>query len=227
MFCSSSPAGGARPRGTTGGTLLGFLRRRSQTMFLSILLVLVLGVSGGRASTVRKLTFSQVVDLAELVAVGTVSAIEEIWDAERGLPFTHVTFSDIETLKGTAPSGGELTLRFLGGLDPNGLRLTVSGMPRFAVKEQAVVFSAGNGVYACPLVGWWQGLYRVVFDDKRNDLIVADHGGRPVVAFDGVAGRRDARVSSAVQAPAAGALALAEDALTLAEFKALIAEEIR
>ena len=207
-------------------SLVGFLPRRLPALFLLVLSLLVLGISGGRASTVLKVTFSQAVDRAELIAVGTVSAIEEIWDAERGLPFTDVTFSDVEILKGTAPSG-ELTLRFLGGRLPNGLTLTISGMPRFAVKEQAVVFSSGNGVYACPLVGWWQGLYRVVFDFERNDRIVADHGGRRVVAFDGVVGRRDARVSSAVEKPAAGALTLAADALTLAEFKGLIAEELR
>ena len=249
MLLLSSPAVGAGPRSTTCGTprdgsraptrakhpdgvsrdrvsLLRFLRRRLPTVFLLFLLVLVLGVSGGRAASVLKVTFSQVVDRAELIAVGTVSAIEDRWDAERGLPFIHVTFSDIEILKGTAP-GGELTLQFLGGLEPGGLRLTISGMPRFTVKQRAVVFSAGNGVYACPLVGWWQGLYRVVFDHERNDLIVADHGGRHVVAFDGAVGRRDARVSSAVGKPAADALTLAADALTLAEFKGLIAEELR
>ena len=241
MFLLSSPAGGAGPRSMTGEArrdgrapsraeqpdgvsrdrefLLRFLRFRSQTVFLLVLLVLVLGGSGGRATTVVKMTFSQVVDSAELIAIGTVSAIEETWDAEREMPFTDVTLSDIEVLKGAA-RGGELTLRFLGGPAPNGLTLAVSGMPRFAVKEQAVVFSAGNGVYACPLVGWWQGLYRVVFDGERNVLVVVDHAWRPVVALDGVVGGRDARVSAAVQTPAA-------DALTLDEFKGLIAEELQ
>ena len=215
MLCSGSPAG-ARPRGTTGRGLFGLLRRRSRTMFLSILLALVLGASGGRATTVVEMTFSEVVDGAELIAVGTVSAVEQIWDAERGMPFTDVTFSDVEVLQGTAGEG-ELTLRFLGGPAPNGLTLAVSGMPRFAMNEQAVVFSAGNGVYACPLVGWWQGLYRVVLDDERNVLVVEDHAWRSVVALDGVVGGRDARVSSS---PAAVPL-------TLDEFKGLIAEELQ
>lgn len=216
MYSSSSPAVGAGPRGTTGGAPFGFLRRGSQTVFLSILLILVLGASGGRATTVVEMTFSEVVDGAELIAVGTVSAMEQIWDAERGMPFTDVTFSDVEVLKGT-PVAAELTLRFLGGPAPNGLTLAVSGMPRFAMNEQAVVFSTGNGVYACPLVGWWQGLYRVVLDDERNVLVVEDHGWRSVVALDGVVGGRVARVSSS---PAAVAL-------TLDEFKGLIAEELQ
>lgn len=220
MFLSSSPAGGAGPRRTGGAPrFLGVLRRRSPTVFL---LVLVLGGTNSQASTVAKMTFSEVVDAAEIIAVGTVSAIEETWDAERGIPFTLVTFADIEILKGTAP-GGELTLRFLGGSTPDGLTLAVSGMPRFAVKEQAVVFSTGNGVYACPLVGWWQGLYRVVFDDERNVLVVADHARRGVVALDGVVGRRDARVSFALQTPGTPAAGT----LTLNEFKGLITEELQ
>ena len=202
--------------GTTGGTPFGIFRRGSQTVFLSVLLVLVLGASGGRATTVVEMTFSQVVDGAELIAVGTVSAIEETWDAARGMPFTDVTFSDVEVLKG-APGAAALTLRFLGGPAPNGLTLAVSGMPRFAMNEQAVVFSSGNGAYACPLVGWWQGLYRVVLDDERNVLVVADHAWNRVVAFDGVVGQRNARVSSS---PAAVSL-------TLDEFKGLVADELQ
>lgn len=200
---------------------LEFLLRRCrpQWWFLLVLFVLGVGGSGGRATTVVNMTFSEVVDGAELIAVGTVSAIDETWDAEREMPFTHVTFSDIEVLKGTAP-GAEVTLRFLGGPAPNGLTLEVRGMPRFAVDQQTVVFSAGNGVYACPLVGWWQGLYRVVFDDERNEAIVTDHAWRPVVALDGIVGEREARTLSAVQSPAT-------DALTLDAFKRLIAEELQ
>ena len=216
MSLSSSPVGGAGPRSTTGETLFRFLRRRLPTVFLLVLLILVLGGSSGRATTVVKMTFSEVVDGAELIVIGTVSAIEETWDAAKGMPFTDVTFSDIEVLKGTARAG-ELTLRFLGGPAPNGLTLAVSGMPRFAMNEQTVIFSAGNGVYPCPLVGWWQGLYRVVLDDERNVPVVADHAGRSVVALDGVVGERDVSVSSS---PAAVAL-------TLDEFTGLVTEELQ
>ena len=106
MSLSSSPVGGAGPRSTTGETLFRFLRRRLPTVFLLVLLILVLGGSSGRATTVVKMTFSEVVDGAELIVIGTVSAIEETWDAARGTPFTDVTFSDIEVLKGTARAGG-------------------------------------------------------------------------------------------------------------------------
>lgn len=183
-----------------------------------LLSALVLGASAVQATTVLRMTFSQVVDGAEVIAIGTVSAVDAIWDAERQVPFTEVTFSDIEVLKGRLDAA-EMTLRFLGGPAPNGLTLRVSGMPQFALNQQAVVFSAGNGTLACPLVGWWQGLYRIIHDAERNVRTVADHAGRPVAALDGDVGERVARLSAAPRAPAT-------DALTIDEFRALITSEL-
>ena len=71
-------------------------------MWAAVLLVLALGASVPRASTFLKVTFSEAVASAEVVVVGTVSAIEETWDAERQVPVTHVTFSGLEVLKGEA-----------------------------------------------------------------------------------------------------------------------------
>lgn len=93
-------------------------------------------------------------------------------------------------------------------------------MPQFAVKQQAVVFSSGNGTQICPLVGWWQGLYRIVYDFDRNVRAVADHAGRPVAAFDGGVGERVVRLSSTSGA------APAANALTLDAFRTLIRDEL-
>ena len=190
-------------------------RRLALTVLLS---VLVLGSSAVQTTTVLRVTFSEAVDEAELIAIGTVSAVEPVWDAERETPFTEVTFTGVEVLKGRLDSR-QLTLRFLGGPAPNGLTLRVSGMPQFAVNQEAVVFSAGNGIVACPLVGWWQGLYRIVYDAERDVRTVADHAGRPVAAIDGQVGRRVARLSAEPSAPAA-------DALTVDQFRVLIRSEL-
>ena len=210
-------------------SIMSTSRRRVWTVFS---LALVLGASAAQATTVLRVTFSQVVDGADIIAVGTVSAVTETWDAEQETPFTHVTFSDLEVLKGEIDAG-ELTLRFLGGPAPDGLTLVVAGMPRFEVRQRAVVFSTGNGLVACPLVGWWQGLYRVVYDAERRDFTVADHAGRDVVAVDGAVGRRVTRMRMPPEArgprgaaDAAGFRPGAADALTLDEFKALVREEL-
>ena len=192
---------------------------RRPVVLVLLAAALILEMPSVRATTVVRMTFSEVVGAADVIAVGTVSSIEQIWDAEQEMPFTAVTFSDLEVLKGEVDST-ELTLRFLGGPAPDGLTLVVAGMPQFAARDRAVLFSTGNGVQACPLVGWWQGLYRVVFDAGRDVFTVADHVGRDVAAFDGSLGRRVARLSPGEEVTAA-------DALTLDEFRTLIQTEAR
>ncbi|MCY4074228.1 MAG: hypothetical protein OXH04_02215 [Acidobacteria bacterium] len=175
-----------------------------------------------RGTTVEPLTFSEVVDGADVIAVGAVSAVTETWDAEREVPLTEVTVSVLEVLKGEV-GGAELTLQFLGGPTPGGATLDVAGMPDFAVGDRAVLFSAGNGVEACPLVGWWQGLYRLFYDAGRDAFTVADHAGRPVVGLDGGAGQLVASVSAADNDETAPG----EDALTLDDFRSVVRAEIR
>ena len=189
----------------------------------TLLVALFLLTSAAQATTVLRVTFSEAVDRAELIAVGTVSAVEETWDARSELPFTLVTVSDVDVLKDDAGRSDRdnLTLSFLGGSSPDGSVLEIVGMPRFRLNEQVVVFSAGNGVVMCPLVGWWQGLYRVIRDAERNVLTVTDHAGRRVTAIDGDVGQRVTRISSANRAAQDAA-----SALTLDEFRSLVRQEL-
>ncbi len=192
--------------------------RRCRPARMALLSVVVLGSSAMQATTVVPMTFSQVVAGAEVIGIGVVSAVEATWDAEREMPFTEVTVSDIDAVKGQV-GNGQLTLRFLGGPAPNGLTLEVSGMPQFAVAQEVVVFSTRDDGRPCPLVGWWQGLYRIVYDAERDARTVVDHAGRAVAAIEGDVGQRVVRLSGASGAPA-------EDALTLEEFRSLIVREL-
>ena len=197
-----------------------YMRGAAWLVFLVFASLFFHGRSAVHATTVEKITFSEAVERAEIIAVGKVTIIEETWDVERALPFTEVTFSVLEVLKGEV--GAELTLQFLGGQEPDGLTLEVAGMPRFEIGDRTVVFSAGNGVYACPLVGWWQGLYRVLYDLETMDWVVADHAGRPVVAIDGMAGRLRVRLAEAASDAHAFDAHAVPDPLTLNEFTALV-----
>ena len=98
-----------------------FLRGRWRRLLPAVVAALVLGSGALRATTVEPMTFSEVVDGAEIVAVGAVTAITETWDAAREMPLTEVTFSVLEALKGEV--GAELTLQFLGGPAPDGSTL--------------------------------------------------------------------------------------------------------
>ena len=179
--------------------------------FLFVFLAVV-APSPLNGTTVVKMTFSEVVDASTVISVATVSSVQYVWDAERGAPFTVVAFADLDVLHGSV-SGPELRLRFAGGPTPDGLVLEIAGMPRFAEAQRVVIFSdpAGGGI--CPLVGWWQGLYRVARDAERGVDVVFDHAGAPVVGFDGPAGELVARVSALTSA-AARSSQLSLDAFT-------------
>ena len=170
--------------------------RRPLSRAVALLAAPALAASVAQANSVLPMSFSEVVASAEVVAAGTVTAINETWDAEQEAPFTEVTFSELDVVKGQV-GGGELTLQFLGGPDPNGYVLVVSGMPQFEVGDRAVVFSAGNGSVVNPIVGSSQGLYRLFYDPGQDAFTVADHAGRAVVAIESQEGRMESRLSAA------------------------------
>ncbi|MCY4636558.1 MAG: hypothetical protein OXG04_18980 [Acidobacteria bacterium] len=198
-------------------------RRRLLSLAVPALLaapaLAALAASVALANSVLPMSFSEVVESAEVVAAGTVTAINETWDAEQEAPFTEVTFSNLDVVKGQV-GGEELTLHFLGGPDPDGYVLVVSGMPQFEVGDRAVVFSAGNGVQISPLVGWSQGLYRLFYDPGQDAFTVADHVGRAVVAIENQEGRMESRLSTADNDETI------PDALTLDEFLDAVREAL-
>ena len=134
------------------------------------------------ATTVIEKPFSALVQDAEVIAIGTVTAIEAEWAAQKKAPFTLVTFSDLEVLKGEAGQT-ELTLHFLGGPTPDGLIMQIAGVPQFRLGERSVIFCVGNQHNAVPLVGMWQGVYRVVFDAERGIETVHNHASQPVTTL--------------------------------------------
>ena len=173
-----------------------------------------------QATTVKRMTFSEVIRAAEVIVAGEVASIDDsVWDAERGMPYTEVVFFVNRALKGEVGAGQELRLRFQGGTLPNGLTLTVSGMPTFRLQQRVVLFAAG-GTYeerACPLVGWGQGLYRLRPDG--DGISVTDHAGRAVVGVGDVDGQRVAGLADVGETGAT--------ALTLEAFAWAIRRELR
>ncbi len=149
------------------------------TLSTGVLAIVLLLAAPGWATTVIQKSFAEMVQESEIIAVGTVTAIAAEWDAAHHRPFTLVTFSTLDVLKGTHTEP-ELTLRVLGGPHPDGSILQVASMPQFNLGERLVVFVAGNDHYAVPLVGIWQGVYRVVFDSTRGvDTIPDPRGAAP------------------------------------------------
>ena len=187
-----------------------------------VALSLVLLSSPAWATTVLEKSFPELVQDAEVIAIGTVTAIEAEWNAQKRAPFTLVTFSDLEILKGEAGQT-ELTLHFLGGPTPDGLIMQIAGVPQFRLGERSVIFCVGNQHNSVPLVGMWQGVYRVVFDAERGIETVHNHAGQPVTALPTEEGRILHDEAPIVQEQKEAQ----QEAMSLGTFTQMIEREVR
>jgi hypothetical protein len=191
------------------------LPRFSPRIYLraSFVLSIILLTPLSWATTVLEKDFPDLVHEAEVITVGTVTDIRELWDPVRRAPFTLVTFSNLDVLKGKTGES-DLTLHFLGGHTPDGEILRVDGVPEFKRGERSVVFCTGNQRDFCPLVGIWQGVYRVTLDAKQGVETVSDHAYVPIPkVYKGKVHK------SALHAP--------QPALPLSTLKQLIQQELR
>jgi hypothetical protein len=180
---------------------------------VAVAVLAVLIAHASNAMVVVQRDFPELVARAEQIVVGTVSDIKQETDAA-GAPATLVTFSDLTVLKGDV--GDTLTLRFYGG-ESGGVVVHIPDMPTFDVGERAVLFVAGNGRDVCPLVGVWQGRFRVQFDSQQQTDVVQTSDHAPVVA---IAGRR-------IQRATAGAESASTAAMPLSAFLDSIDNELR
>ena len=131
------------------------------------------------ATTVLEKDFTDLVQEADTIVVGTVTAIATAQEQET--PVTLVTFTDLDVQKGTI-EGDEFTVRVLGGTNAAGMTLRIAGVPEFTLGARMVVFVVGNETQAVPFVGLWQGVYRVVTDPDLGETVTT-HDGRPLTAL--------------------------------------------
>jgi hypothetical protein len=125
---------------------------------------------------------------SEFAFQGVVTKVEyKSSNNARPIPHTFVTFKVEKFLKGTSKPEF-VTLRFLGGADGKGNFLTVSGVPLFDVGDRDILFTKGNGKFACPLVnceaGRWRSINNQMFTDDGKPLLINSQGllseGKPV-----------------------------------------------
>jgi hypothetical protein len=129
-------------------------------------IVLAFAAPRGLAAAAAEPSTAELFTRSELVFEGTVSKIRYGLSriekkGDRRVPLTFVTFTVGRVLAG-APSARTVTLRFLGGPLENGKVLVASELPAFDVGDRDLLFVAGNGFKACPLVGCAGGRIRLV-----------------------------------------------------------------
>ena len=98
--------------------------------------------------------------------------------APDGSIYTFVTLEELDVVLGRYAER-TLTIRLKGGTVGDET-LLIEGAPRFREGERVVVFLAGNGQAMMPIVGWEQGLFRVVRDPWSGREVVSDAVGNRI-----------------------------------------------
>lgn len=180
-------------------------------LILSVCLLLPVSWERADATTVLRVNVADQVDLADLIFTGQVIGTQVAVGKGGNFPFTFVTFTVTEALKGGTPSS-LLTLRLLGGWTAERV-VRVDGMPTFTLGESYLVFVKDNGVVDCPVLGWGQGQLRFFKDPASGKEVLLDEFGAAVTGIsDGrlIRGARLAELDPGVdyvQAPSGGLIA--------------------
>lgn len=193
-------------------------------LFLFLGVALALLAPTLRATTVIPPSFPELVEKAEAIYRGRVTAVEARYvdrpDGSRVIK-TFVTVAIDKVLKGTAQS--TITLEFLGGRIGDD-SLLITGMPKFTVGAEEFVFVQRNGVQFCPLVAVMHGRYRVLHDAAQGRDYVARDNRLPLTDLAEV-GLPMTELPAQIRA--ATAASSAARALTPAAFEAGIASEVQ
>lgn len=142
--------------------------------------LLVLASTAAQALTAVPRPFAELVQQAELIVVATVAGTASAWSADRETIYTTVSLVDLELIKGEVPSV-PFELRMPGGVVGDTAQ-SYAGMPRLVAGGRYVLFVRGNLRELIPLVGAYQGLYKVLTDtDGQTRVLRADQAENLVV----------------------------------------------
>ena len=142
----------------------------------AVALALFVGTLGAAAATTYlAMTLDEMVAATEIAVYGVVESttVEE----RDQMPWTRIAITVERDLAPADGGLGQLELWLLGGTLPAGPSLVVAGMPRLEPGERVLVLAYDDD-FASPIVGFRQGLWRVV-----GDRLVAEDGRR--LGFDG------------------------------------------
>ena len=110
------------------------------------------------ATTVRRLSFDEMVSKAQTIVVGSLVSSNTFWTADRKLILTSYTLEVQQQLKGTTAK--TIVVTTVGGKIGNTI-LQMAGAPAFSPGETAVVFLEQSGGYNT-IVGLNQGKFPIV-----------------------------------------------------------------
>jgi len=143
--------------------------------FTYLILLLVTLATNARGTTVVPPTFDQLVDEAEVIFQGKVTAVRSQWAGEgaQRVIVTFITFSVEDSMKGNP--GQSYTIRMLGGT-VDGETIEIADAPKFNVGDREVLFVEHNGSQFIPLVGIMHGRFHVKRDQVGGESVTTNEG---------------------------------------------------
>lgn len=142
---------------------------------LTLAIGLLVAVRAALATTVIPPSFDQLVQQADVIFQGSVTAVRSQWageGAQRQI-VSYVTFKVEEGLKGDA--GQTYTMRMYGGTVGEDA-MGIADAPVFKVGDRDILFVENNGTQAIPLVGLMHGRFRVERDQSGQDMVTRNEG---------------------------------------------------
>ncbi len=149
----------------------------AKTMVCS-LAVFLCGAAAASATGVIPLSFDEIAGRAGAIALVETVRVRSDWrTSPQGKHIvTVVTFKVERTIKGQV--GQQLEVEFLGGAI-GGLVMDVDGMPQFRAGDRDVLFLSPNRNSVAPIVGLFQGRFRVERDRAAGTERILTHSGAP------------------------------------------------
>ena len=133
---------------------------------LVALVTLALGPPA-QATLVVPLAEDALIEDADAIVLGVVTAIQGGYDPRRATVVTDITVRLAEVLKG-ARAGDTLTVRQLGG-SVGDLHAWVAGSPRFTLGEKVLLFLRADQAGQLHVAHLYQGKFTVVVEDATGD----------------------------------------------------------
>jgi hypothetical protein len=151
-----------------------------------------------------KTTLGEMVRQADAIFVGTVVRQESRAGTNTNMIFTDVELAVTQWIGGRTATpgaaGGKIVLTFAGGQVGEQI-VRVSDVPVLEAGATYMLFARMDGkTYASPILGGFQGLFRVLADEVDGRLYPIAYGGQYVTGFKG----EDLTLGPAVQAISQG-----------------------
>ena len=160
------------------------MNRALLTAIVALAALGLFGASMAGATTVQKLSLTDLAKKSETIALARVDDVSARWDANHKEIYTYISLKVLDGVKGSRKDD-VLTIRQIGGTVDKIISV-VPGMPSFTKGEEVVVFLSPKDRAGYPWVmGLQQGKYSVSMDANGFKQVRNDVDGLKTMSLNG------------------------------------------